>query len=477
MTSRLRLCTAALFAFFLHPMYSQQVHIHRTTSDLTHTMEPMPDAAFQSSAAASPLTITVDETKRYQTMDGFGASVTDGTAWLLAEKIPPQLRDQIMTQFFDPSRGIGLSFLRQPIGSSDLSRNHYSFDDLPPGEQDPEMKHFSVRHDDAYVFPILRQALKLNPAITVMATPWSPPAWMKTRPTTMNGGALRDDAMPEYASYLVRSLEAFRQEGVPVKYLSVQNEPLHEPYDFPGTLMQASQATKFIADDLGPALRHASLSTEILAYDHNWDHPEYPLEVLSDAKAASYVAGSALHCYGGDVSAQQQIHDRFPEKGIWLTECAGGTWQQESPLFATAHLLIETTRLWAKSVVLWTMVLDTEHNPHAGGCGTCRGLVTVDLHTTPPQTTYNGDFYALGHASKYVRPGATRIDSTSFGRQSLESVAFQNTDGSIALLVLNNRHEPAEFTLRWHGRELHTTLSPESLATYTWQVQPLRSGN
>jgi glucosylceramidase len=467
MIFRLCLCTAALFAAV--SAYSQQVHTYRTTSDLAHVLEPMPDAVFAQSSAASPLTISVDETKRYQTMEGFGGSITDGTAWLLAEKISPRLRNQIMTRFFDPSRGIGLSFLRQPIGSTDLSRNHYSFDDMPAGEQDPDLKHFSLRHDDAYVFPIIRQALNLNPSITVMVTPWSPPAWMKTKNQTMDGGALREDAMPEYASYLVRSLEAFRKEGVPVKYLSVQNEPLNETKDYPGTLMLASQAKRLIGKDLGPALRRAGLSTEILAYDHNWDHPEYPFEVLSDPQAAPYVAGTALHCYGGEVSAQKEIHERFPGKGIWMTECAGGTWQKESPLLATAHLLIDTTRLWAKSVSLWTMVLDTEHNPHAGGCGTCRGLVTLDFHTTPPQATYNGDFYALGHASKYVFPGATRIDSTSFGRESLESVAFQNIDGSIALLVLNNRREPAEFTLNWHGRELRTSLSPESFATYTWR--------
>ncbi len=373
-----------------------------------------------------------------------------------------------MEQLFDPARGIGLSFLRQPIGASDLSRSESSFDDVPAGQQDPGLKHFSVAHDDAYIFPAVREALKLNPAITVMATPWSPPAWMKTKPT-MDGGGLRDDAMGTYADYLVRSLEAFQREGVPVRFLSVQNEPLHDTNDFPGTLMQASQQKQFIGQYLGPALKRAGLSTQVLAYDHNWNHMEYPEEELADPAVAPYLAGSALHCYGGVPAAQSTLHDRYPDKGIWLTECSGGTWQRESPLLVTTHLLFDTTRNWAKAVVLWGIALDTDHGPHSGGCGTCRGLVTVDLQANPPATAYTGDFYGLGQASRFVRPGATRIDSSSPGRDSIESVAFQNRDRSIALLVVNNQTAAQTFRVRWHGRGFQAVLPGQAVATYLWQ--------
>jgi glucosylceramidase len=469
-TYRLTLCTSAMpFLLLLTslPSLAQTVQIVRTTADLSSTLASEPSASFGRGAATSPLTITVNEKSRFQVMEGFGASLTDGSAWLLHDRLTPAVRQQVMTRLFDPSHGIGLSFLRQPIASTDLSRDHYSFDDMPDGEQDPHLKHFSAKHDDSYVFPIIREALKLNPAITVMVTPWSPPAWMKTKPT-MNGGGLRDDAMPAYSAYLVRSIEAFKAAGVPVKYLTVQNEPLNETKNYPGTLMLANQQKRFVGTYLGPDLKRAGLNTRVLAYDHNWDHPEYPLEVLNDPAAAPFVAGSALHCYGGDVTAQTAIHDRYPEKGVWMTECSGGTWQKESPLLATAHLLIESTRNWAKSVVLWGIALDTEHNPHAGGCGTCRGLVTVDLTQTPATVTYTGDFFALGQASQFVRPGATRIDSSSFGRQSLETVAFQNADGSIALLVLNNKAQVVSFDVSFHGGILHASLQPGSLATYSW---------
>ncbi len=336
---------------------------------------------------------------------------------------------------------------------------------MPAGQKDPELRHFSTAHDDAYVFPVMREALKLNPSITVMATPWSAPAWMKTN-DSMIGGGLREDAMRAYSNYIVLSLKSFEKAGIPVKYVSVQNEPLHETKDFPGTLMLADQQRRFIGANLGPDLRRAGLQTQVLAYDHNWDHPEYPLEILSDPTASPFVAGSALHCYGGDASAQSPIHDRFPAKGIWMTECSGGTWQKENPLAVTTHLLIDSTRNWAKAVALWGVVLDTDHNPHAGGCGTCRGLVTVDLKQ--PNATYTGDFYALAQASKFVRPGAVRIGSSSFGRESLETVAFQNRDGSITLIVFNNQAKPADFSVNWRGREIHSSILPGSLASYSW---------
>ena len=464
---RLGLCAVAM----LLPggVLAQTVRVYQTTPDLSVALAEQPALQFSRQRGGATLAITVDDAQRFQTMDGFGASLTDGAAWLLYERLTYEQRQRVMTQLFDPVHGIGLSFLRQPIASSDLSRNHYSFDDVPAGEQDPKLLHFSTSHDDSYIFPAIREALQLNPAIRVMATPWSPPAWMKTRPT-MNGGSLREDAMAAYAAYLVKSVQAFQAAGIPVKYLSVQNEPLHDTKDFPGTLMLAPQEKQLIGQYLGPDLKRAGLATKILAYDHNWDHPEYPIEVLSDPAAAPYVAGSALHCYGGDASAQTVIHRRFPNKGIWMTECSGGTWQKESPLLTTAHLLIDSTRNWAKAVVLWGIALDAEHNPHAGGCGTCRGLVTIDVKQNPATVTYTGDFYALGQASRFVHPGATRIASSSFGRESLETVAFQNVDGSTALLVLNNLANRQQFDVQWHGHTFHASLVAGALATYVWQT-------
>ncbi len=476
MTSTLRRCLSALLLLVTSALCAQSVRVVVTTANLSETLAPQPELLFNTGAAAAGPLIDVDDSQRMQTIDGFGAAMTEGSAWLLEDKLPPSLREATMKRLFSPASGADLSFLRLPLGATDLSRDQYTYDDMPPGESDPRLTHFSFAHDVSDVLPAMRQALQLNPAITVMATPWSAPAWMKLPPTrhpdtapTLDGGQLRDDKLGIYAEYLTRSLQAFEKAGVPVHFLSVQNEPLNETRNYPGTLMPAAQQATLIGKYLGPDLSRAGLTTQILAYDHNWDHPEYPIAVMSDPAAAPFIAGAALHCYGGDVSGQDAIAARFPDKGIWLTECSGGLWQREDPLFSTAHLLIDTMRHGAKSVALWAIALDTEHNPHSGGCDKCRGLITVDLHAMPATVTYNGDFYALAHASMFTRPGAVRIASSTQGRDGLETIAFVNRDGSLALLVLNNSFAAATFTIRWHGRTLQTKLPATSLATYTWK--------
>jgi glucosylceramidase len=452
-------------------LLAQEVEVYRTTPDLKEALHRDERLHFSAAATANHtsdfVVIDVDAQERFQSIDGFGASLTDSSAWLLQEQLSSVARQEVMHKLFDPQKGIAVSFLRQPLGASDLARNHYSYEDMPQGQRDTDLVHFSIQHDEAYILPVIREALQLNPAISVMVTPWSPPGWMKTH-DSMIGGQLRDDAFAAYTAYLVKSVEAYQKAGVPVKYLSVQNEPLYETKNYPGTLMQASQQKKFIRY-LGPAFEKAGLDTKILAYDHNWDHPEYPEEVLSDPEASRFVAGTAFHCYGGDVAAQNEVHTRFPEKGLWMTECSGGTWQKGNLLAVTAQLIIESMRNWAQSVALWGIALDEKHGPNTGGCDTCRGFVMIDRSVTPHQVTYTEDYYAVGHASRFVHTGATRIDSSDFGREGLETVAFQNKDGSIVLIVLNNMNKDEDFAIRWNGKIARATLSGGSLATYVWK--------
>ncbi|MGI4757414.1 MAG: glycoside hydrolase family 30 protein [Janthinobacterium lividum] len=470
--SQMLLSTSALVLAM--PLAAQTVQAVQTTVDLSRTMVPMPAVKFQKKASAAPISIDIDSSKRFQIIDGFGAAFVEGSAYLLQHQLTAQQRTEVMTRLFSPTQGIGLSAMRLPIASTDLSRTHYSYDDMPTGEQDVAMEHFSVEKDRADVFPTVREALKLNPKMTLIASPWSMPAWMKTK-ATMNGGMLREDAEPAYAKYLVRSLQAFQQEGITPQYLTIQNEPLNETKDYPGTLLKADQASRFIGRDLGPAMRAAGLRTQVLAYDHNWDHPEYPMQVIADPEARPYTAGSAMHCYGGAATAQDGMHDADPTKGIWMTECSGGTWQKQPPLTVTANLIIESTEHWAKAVVLWGIALDPKGNPHAGGCGTCRGLLTIDASQQPSAITWNGDFYALAHASKYVHPGAVRVGSTLTGT-GIQQVAFQNADSSMALLAFNTGDTDQAVALNWHGRTASLTLPAHSLVTYTWNGRrPARS--
>jgi glucosylceramidase len=469
--SRLFLPASAALLLVVSSLSAQNVEVYRTTPDLKMALHRDANLQFSSpkvGSASDPIVIDVNAQQSFQMMDGFGASITDSSAWLLHDQLSSSARQEVMRKLFDPEKGIGISFLRQPLGASDLARNHYSYDDMPAGQRDPDLAHFSIQHDETYILPVVREALKLNPGISVMVTPWSPPGWMKTR-DSMIGGQLREDAFAEYAIYLVKSVGAYHQAGVPVKLLSVQNEPLYETKDYPGTLMPAGEQKKLIGRYLGPAFQKAGIDIKILAYDHNWDHPEYPLEVISDPDSGRVVAGSAFHCYGGNVAAQSEVHNRYPEKGLWMTECSGGTWQKGNLLAVTAQLLIESTRNWAQAVALWGIALDEKHGPNTGGCHTCRGFVTIDRSVSPHRVTYTEDYYAIGHASRFVHPGATRIASSDFGRTGLETVAFQNKDGSTTLLVLNNTSKDAAFEIHWDGKLAHADLSAGALATYIWK--------
>jgi glucosylceramidase len=291
---------------------------------------------------------------------------------------------------------------------------------------------------------------------------------MKTS-DSMIGGSLRPEAYAPYAEYFARFLEAYDSAGVPVQYLTVQNEPQYEPGDYPGMKMPAADRAKFIGGYLGPLLRQRDLRPKILDWDHNWDMPQEPLGVLADPTARRFVDGVAWHCYGGDVSAQSTVHRTYPDEDVFLTECSGGTWQEGGVAGALKEmmgtLVIDGTRNWARGVAFWSLALDPGNGPHSGGCGTCRGVVTID----PPSgaVTRNVEYFVLGHASRFVPPGAVRVASDS-DVGGLKSVAFRDPDGSIALLVLDTATEPRTFDVRFEGRSFRSTLPAGAVATYRW---------
>jgi glucosylceramidase len=453
--------------------------------------------------ASDLTTLTVDPNQSFQRMDGFGGALTDSSAAVLAS-LAPATRDAAMRRLFDPRQGIGISFLRQPIGSSDFtaSPTHYTYDDVPAGQTDFALKHFSIAHDRKQILPLLRQAERLNPDLSVLATPWSPPAWMKDSGSLV-GGHLKDDpaVYAAYARYLVKFVQAYATAGVPVDYLTVQNEPQNRaPNAYPGTDLPVQQEAKVI-EALGPMLRAAGLRTKILAYDHNWTtHPDdiataqklgedpqtdYPYEIL-DGPAAKWVAGTAYHCYSGDPGAQTALHDAHPDKDVYFTECSGshGATDTADQIFRgtlTWHartITVGTTRNWAKAVADWNLALDAYGGPHNGGCDTCTAMLTVAKDGT---VSTNAEYDTIGHLSKFVRPGAVRIASTNYGTTGwngrLTDVAFRNPDGSTALMVHNENDDPRSFAVAVGGQEFTYTLPGGALATFTWpQDARLTSG-
>lgn len=468
---------------------AQSISAYQTTPDLLEALSPIHGLRFSvkpEPGLNSPL-ITVDDSQKFQEIDGFGASLTDSAAWLFAKKLTPAQTDGAFKSLFSRKDGIAVNFLRQPIGSSDLAVTFYSYDDLceqtdkacttAASASDADLSHYSLAHDQQYVLPLLAKALAINPAIHVMLTPWSPPGWMKTsgsmlgsNPDTKQASSLRPEFYAAFASYLVKTVKGYQAAGVPVYALSVENEPLFAPPTYSGMQMQAAEQATFMGNALAPAMASAGLKTKVMVYDHNWDRPDYPETVLKDPKAAALAAGTAWHHYAGDPAVMTKIHEEFPEKDEWVTESSGGTWQKGNVLAEEAAELIASTRNWAKSYVLWALATDQDHGPHVGGCGTCRGLVTINLEKPGDPIKREPDYYVLGHASKFLLPGAVRIASDEPAGTELKDVAFRNPDGSIVLYVLNASAASRPFRIGFHAKTVATILPAGSVATFIWKM-------
>ena len=480
---------------------TSSAHLWLTTPDGRYKMSDMGSVPFASTTPAAP-TVVVDPSRTFQRMSGFGGAITDSSAVVLY-RLSPRVRQATMRSLFDPRVGDGLSYLRQPIGGSDfvatapdfVATAPYTYDDVPAGATDYPQRHFSIAHDEAKILPLLRQAMRLNPHLQIMATPWSPPAWMKTSHSLI-GGRLLDQSRVyrSYALYLYKFLQAYRARGVLVSAITVQNEPQNRnPSGYPGTDMPARQEEKVI-EDLGPMLRAGGLRTKILGYDHNWsEHPndiastppdetsdvnDYPQEILS-SPAARWVSGTSYHCYYGDPSAMTTLHNEFPSKDIYMTECSGSQSGDPANTFSDTlkwharNLIIGSPRNWAKTVINWNVALDPSGGPHVGGCATCTGIITVG---PGDQVTRNAEYYTLGHLSRFVPPGAVRIASTSFGTTGwngqVMDVAFRDPDGTTVLVAHNENDNPQAFAVREGDRSFTYTLPGGALATFTWRGQP-----
>ncbi len=442
-----------------------------TTGDERKLLAHEPDVSFSATTSASLPTIAVDDSM-YQEMVGFGAAITDASA-ININRLDSLSREALLRDLFDPDSGIGLSFARLTIGASDFSPRHYSFDDMPPGQRDPGLTRFSIEPNRSDVLPVVQRALAINPHLKIMASPWSAPGWMKTSGSLIKG-TLWPNAYGLFAKYLVRYVDAYDSVGVPIYALTVQNEPHFEPSNYPGMRLDPPDRARLIGHDLGPLLARRPKAPLILDWDHNWDEPSSPLRVLHDTIASRYIAGVAWHCYNGEVAAQGQVHDSFPAKDAYFTECSGGDW---SPKFAdnlvwnVRTLIIGAPRNWAKGVLLWNLALDELHGPYTGGCANCRGVVTINSQTGA--ITRNVEYYALAHASRFVRPGAKRIGSST-GVAGLESVAFRNPDTSTVLIVVNTVTEERRFAVRVAGKGFVYVLPAGAVATFTVAPPPAR---
>jgi glucosylceramidase len=439
-----------------------------TTGDSTILFKPV---ALQKVAATNDApSIIIDQTKKYQTTEGFGYALTQGSAKHIMHMSAPK-RTTLLHQLFDTvGDAIGVSYLRLSIGASDLNDTIYSYDDLPPGETDTALVHFDISKDKKEVLPVLKEILKVNPHITLMASPWSPPVWMKTNSDT-RGGRLKPEYYGAYAKYFVKYIQAMTAENILVDAITIQNEPLH-PGNNPSLLMTAPEQAEFIKHYLGPLFKQQKVKTKIIVYDHNCNRPDYPLYILNDPEAKKYVAGSGFHLYEGTTDAAGYVHDQHPDKNIYFTEQwvvqFNASRKDDEPRLnvsgIVSGLLIGATRNWSRNVLQWNLASNSSLTPFTdrGGCNLCQGGVMVDGDVVQRNLAY----YTMAHFSKFVRPGAVRIASNL--ANNLPNVAFKNANGKIVLVVANTSNIQQVFNLKFGTANTAVSLPAQSVATYVF---------
>jgi glucosylceramidase len=440
----------------------RDIEVWLTRPDRTYQLRHQVVALEFTSTSNQNPTITVDSTLTYQTIDGFGFALTGGSASLI-NKLQTAQRDALIRELFSPDSGcIGLSYIRVSIGASDLDATVFSYDDLASGQTDVNLTNFSIEKDRENLIPVLKAALSYNPTLKILGSPWSAPTWMKTNNSSI-GGSLKSEYYATYAQYFVKYIQGMAAEGIPIDAITPQNEPLN-PGNNPSMVMTSNEQKDFIKNHLGPAFQQANISTKIILYDHNCDHPEYPINILNDPEASQYIDGSAFHLYAGDISALSQAHLAHPDKNVYFTEQWVGGPSNFGPdlKWHIKNLIIGASLNWSKNVLEWNLASDPYYNPHTdGGCTSCEGALTI-----ASSVSRNVSYYIIAHASKFVKTGSVRIGSV--GPYNLPNVAFKTPQGKKVLIVLNDGTSKQTFNIKFGGGQAIASLDAGVVATYIW---------
>jgi glucosylceramidase len=440
-----------------------------TRGDKTRLLNREPDLSIRKTASTNWPVIEIDSTVRFQSVEGFGAALTGSSAYLFRQKMSTSQRIAALRDLFDPVNGIGISYLRLTIGASDFSPLDFTYNDLPAGETDFSLEHFSLAQDLDDLVPVLKEIIQVFPGMKLMGSPWSPPAWMKTN-NSLKGGKLRQDCYHVYADYFVKYIQEMQNQGLHINAVTPQNEPLHFSAAYPCMEMQPDEQKTFIRDNLGPAFQLAGIEAKIIIYDHNWDNASYALSILDDPEAGAYIAGTAFHAYAGNVSAMSTVHHAHPDKDLYFTEISGGGWATDfsaNLMWYMENILIGTMVNWSKVALFWNLALDQDDGPQNNGCGNCRGVITINSNTGA--ITKNEEYYAIGHFSKFVRPDAERISATyPQTLANMGAVAFINPDGSKVIIVSNYKSDFNTFTITQGGKNFSYSVPPRSVASIIW---------
>lgn len=459
--------TAVLFSLLsifsaFNATAQKNVGIWLTSLDRSALFAQQKDLAFTNQTNNYP-GIEINDKEAFQSIDGFGYTLTGGSAQHLI-KMSAGARAKLLKELFDTDgNNIGVSYIRLSIGASDLNEKVFSYNDLPEGQKDLEQAKFDLGADRADVIPVMKEILAINPKIKILGSPWSPPLWMKTA-YDARGGQLKPEYYESYATYFVKYVQQMKKEGIRIDAITVQNEPLH-PGNNPSLLMVAPDQATFIKKHLGPAFKKAGIDTKIILYDHNADRPDYPISILDDPEANKYIDGSGFHLYGGSIEALTDVHNAHPDKHIYFTEqmvIENPDDKEINIINPVRRLIIGATRNWSRNVLEWNLAADPENKPFTdrGGCPMCQGAVTI----SGDNYTRNLAYYSIAHASKFVRPGSVRIASNDL--KGLPNVAFRTPDGKRVLIVANTSKENQTFNISLGGKTTVASLDKGSVATY-----------
>jgi glucosylceramidase len=435
-----------------------------TTKDQTSLFQKVDHPLLFKEAVPDLPVIEVDTTQRFQSIDGFGYSLTGGSAYLLHEKLNASKRNELLQEVFSPNGvGIGVSYLRVSIGASDLDDHVFSYNDLPSGQTDASLTKFSLEEDKKHLIPVLKEIIAISPEIKIMGSPWSAPPWMKTNNST-KGGSLKPEYYEAYALYFVKYIQGMTNEGINIDAITIQNEP-ENPNNNPSMVMTAEEQSVFIKKYLGPAFEKAGIKTRIVIFDHNCDHPNYPIDIMNDPDAKKYIDGTAFHLYLGEIEALSAVQKVHPDKNLYFTE----QWTSSEGKFDedlrwhVKHLIVGATRNWARNVLEWNLASDPQFNPHTdqGGCTMCKGALTIGN-----EVTRNVSYYIIAHASKFVRPGSVRVGSGVVS--ALHNVAFVAPNGKKVLVVINDSETVKKFALKFKGKSAEISLAAGGVGTFVW---------
>jgi glucosylceramidase len=442
---------------------SGEISVHVTSGQKRFAQES--PVHWQRRPGSSADAIVLDPARKFQDILGFGAAFTDAACYMFAQ-LPEDARAKLFRELFHPSE-MGLNVCRICIGASDYATKMYSYDE---GEPDPEMRRFSIEHDREYIIPMLKLGRQVNPDLFLLASPWSPPGWMKPN-GSMLGGCIRDTSFAPYARYFVRFLQSYAEAGVPVNAVSVQNEvDAEQGGRMPACLWAQEQEKWFVARHLGPQLAQNKLDAKIWIIDHNYDLWGRAIAELDDPQTNRYVDGVAWHGYAGRPSAMARVHDAFPDKHAYWTE--GGP-DIKQPNYQTdwthwGAMYAGILRNWSRCIIGWNLALDEAGKPNIGPFS-CGGVVTI--HSKTKEITRSGQYWAFAHYSRAIRRGARRIESSG-ELQGVSHAAFANPDGSTAV-VLTNTGAERKAELRLAGSSAEVMLPADSMVTLTWRSSSL----